>query len=83
MGDSAVEERCSGTVKDSLQNKVLDVLDLHTLERSLSEIVRTVRDAESPQKQLLARAVVQSNFIDILTTLISCASNGDTLMSSR
>uniref|UniRef100_A0A915PZV2 Ataxin-10 domain-containing protein n=1 Tax=Setaria digitata TaxID=48799 RepID=A0A915PZV2_9BILA len=84
LGDEAVKDHCNGSVKDSFQNKVYPNTDLHVLERSLSEILRALRASDTPQKrEMLLKAVVQNDFIDVLTALISCATNGDSVIPSR
>ncbi|VDN94614.1 unnamed protein product [Brugia pahangi] len=84
LGEDAIKDRCSGLVKESFQNKVYPSTDLHILERSLSEILRALRASDTLQKrEMLLKAVVQNDFIDILTALISCATNGDTIIPSR
>ncbi|VDK83655.1 unnamed protein product [Litomosoides sigmodontis] len=84
VGDGEIKDRCSGSVKELFQNKVYPSTDSHILERSLSEIMRVLRASDTVQKrEVLLKAVVQNDFIDILTTLISCATNGDTVIPSR
>uniref|UniRef100_A0A1I7VMQ2 SCAPER_N domain-containing protein n=1 Tax=Loa loa TaxID=7209 RepID=A0A1I7VMQ2_LOALO len=84
LGDSAIKDRCSGLAKESFQSKVYPSTDLHILERSLSEILRALRTSDTSQKrEMLLKAVVQNGFIDVLTALISCATNGDTVIPSR
>uniref|UniRef100_A0A1I8EZR3 SCAPER_N domain-containing protein n=1 Tax=Wuchereria bancrofti TaxID=6293 RepID=A0A1I8EZR3_WUCBA len=84
LGDGAIKDRCSGLMKESFQNKVYPSTDLHILERSLSEILRALRTSDTLEKrEMLLKAVVQNDFIDILAALISCATNGDTIIPSR
>ncbi|CAG9537752.1 unnamed protein product [Cercopithifilaria johnstoni] len=84
LGDGEIKDRCSGLVKESFQSKVYPSTDLHILERSLSEILRALRTSDTLQKrEMLLKAVVQNDFIDILTAMISCATNGSTVIPSR
>ncbi|VDO31015.1 unnamed protein product [Onchocerca flexuosa] len=84
LGDIVIKDCCNGLVKESFQNKVYTNADLHILERSLSEILRAFRTSDIPQKrEMLLKAIVQNDFIDILTVLISCAANGSTFIPSR
>ncbi|MCP9260956.1 S phase cyclin A-associated protein in the endoplasmic reticulum [Dirofilaria immitis] len=84
LGDDVIKNRCSGLMTESFQSKIYSNADLHILERSLSEILRALRTSDVPQKrEILLRAIVQNDFLDILTALISCATNGGTVIPSR
>lgn len=47
LGDGAIEERCSGAVKEHYQGKAYENAEVHMLERALSEIQRALRYADT------------------------------------
>ncbi|KAM3721422.1 S phase cyclin A-associated protein in the endoplasmic reticulum [Dirofilaria immitis] len=83
LGDDVIKNRCSGLMTESFQSKIYSNADLHILERSLSEILRALRTSDPQKREILLRAIVQNDFLDILTALISCATNGGTVIPSR
>uniref|UniRef100_A0A9J2P995 C2H2-type domain-containing protein n=1 Tax=Ascaris lumbricoides TaxID=6252 RepID=A0A9J2P995_ASCLU len=84
IGEEKLMEYCNGIVKESCCSKPFSDGDIRALERAISELHRTLSSADTVQKRDdMLRCVWRSGLLDILNALVSCASNGGTLVPSR
>uniref|UniRef100_A0A915C975 C2H2-type domain-containing protein n=1 Tax=Parascaris univalens TaxID=6257 RepID=A0A915C975_PARUN len=84
IGEEKLMEHCNGIVKEGCSSKPFADGDVRALERAISELHRTLSSADTVQKRDdMLKCVWRSGLLDILNALVSCASNGDTLVPSR